>query len=146
MARTDSAAGRGGHGLELIGSHFDYVANVNTATPAGSGAQHLVRYAMSERLDHSELRTQRTGTHRMNYTNNGSLWRHIRYGAAPVRAAMNAIYWLTGGDGFRLGRLAPSPDSSPRPDTVKQVCWSYGTADRALVVNVPRISRYRKPA
>ncbi|MEU2855612.1 esterase/lipase family protein [Streptomyces syringium] len=85
--------GEGGTDWTLIASHFDYVANVNSATPEAAGAQHLVRYAMSAQLNHSELRTQRTGTHRMNYTNNGSPWRHMRYGAAPVRAAMNAIYW-----------------------------------------------------
>ncbi|MFF5442222.1 esterase/lipase family protein [Streptomyces achromogenes] len=79
----------------LIASHADHVATVNTASPELSGAQHLVRYAATTGLTHGKLRTTTDGTYRMNYSNDGSPWRHIRYGAAPIRAAMNGLYWAT---------------------------------------------------
>ncbi|MFD6987700.1 esterase/lipase family protein [Streptomyces sp. NPDC059943] len=76
----------------LIASHADHVAPVSTASPDLSGAQHLVRYAASTGLIHSKLRTTTNDTFRMNHSNNGSAWQHIRYGAAPIRATMNALY------------------------------------------------------
>lgn len=81
----------------LIGSHYDSVAHGETAAPwFEGGPHHVVRYMPDSRLGHSELRTTVAGRYPLAYRN----WGDTRFtfdprGAAPLRVAMNALYWST---------------------------------------------------
>lgn len=80
----------------LIGSNADTtvgIRNFRSAAPTTDGAQHLVRYDKSEKIDHSELRVLSTGAKSLYYSNFGSSWKYTTNGAPPVRAASHALYW-----------------------------------------------------
>ncbi|MET7934553.1 hypothetical protein [Streptomyces sp. NPDC005322] len=77
----------------FIGTNADDTVSRDSATPRTDGAQHLVRYAKSEGIGHSQLRELAHGTKKLYYSNNGRRWVTSQFGAAPVRAAGNALYW-----------------------------------------------------
>jgi triacylglycerol esterase/lipase EstA (alpha/beta hydrolase family) len=84
---------RGGTDWTLIGSNADSTVSAGNAAPTDIGAQHLVRYSERSNLGHGDLRTKRAGVYPLRYTNNGGAWGSLPRGAAPLRAAMNALYW-----------------------------------------------------
>ncbi|MFD7631847.1 esterase/lipase family protein [Streptomyces sp. NPDC059851] len=84
---------QGGTDWTLISSNADFSVSAGNGAPTDVGAQHLVRYSERANLDHAMLRTVRTGVYPLRYTNNGGAWGSLTRGAAPLRAAMNALYW-----------------------------------------------------
>ncbi|NWF27340.1 hypothetical protein HW130_13840 [Streptomyces sp. PKU-EA00015] len=90
---TELPQAQGGTDWTLIGSNADWSVSAGNAAPTDVWAQHLVRYSERSNIDHSALRTHRTGVYPLRYTNNGGAWGSLTRGAAPLRATMNALYW-----------------------------------------------------
>ncbi|OIJ93267.1 hypothetical protein BIV24_12190 [Streptomyces colonosanans] len=85
---------QGGTDWTLVSSNADFSVSAGNGAPTDVGAQHLVRYSERANLGHSQLRTvRRAGAFPLRYTNNGGAWGGQRDGAAPLRVAMNALYW-----------------------------------------------------
>lgn len=93
LGRTPNPQAEGGTDWTAIGSHADVVVPTESTTPVWDGFAHLVRYDMFEWLSHKDLRITTRGTYSMSYFNRGAGWRDTARGAAPIRAAMHALYW-----------------------------------------------------
>lgn len=93
LAQTPNPQADQGTDWTLIGSQRDFTAPQWTSVPDSVQARHLVRYRAGEELDHSELRYVTEGRFEMDYRNQGGEWRRLVNGAAPIRAAHNALYW-----------------------------------------------------
>lgn len=79
----------------FIGSNADELVSRNSATPTTEGAQHLVRYAASMRIRHSQLRILTRGPKTLYYSPRRIRWTLTTNGDAPVREANKALYWAS---------------------------------------------------
>jgi hypothetical protein len=94
LHRTGVAKHDQGTDWTLVGSKADGTVQSGSAVPASDGAQHLVLYAASSNIGHSDLRKIVDRRWPMRLSNNGGgSWVSTTHGAAPVRAALNALYW-----------------------------------------------------
>ncbi|MBO8197351.1 esterase/lipase family protein [Streptomyces smyrnaeus] len=91
---TDVPGSAQGTDWTLIGSEADSDVGIGSTTPVVDEAQHLVRYASSTGIGHSDLRKKANGRWPMRYSqDSGQTWVSLRYGAAPLRATFNSLYW-----------------------------------------------------
>ncbi|MGK5627936.1 esterase/lipase family protein [Streptomyces sp. URMC 123] len=84
--------GQGGTDWTLIGGYDDAQVSPRSSVDGMHGVKHRVRYESGQGLGHSTINITLKGTYRQQY-DNGSGWKTVRNGAAPARAAMNALYW-----------------------------------------------------
>ncbi|MFC9746363.1 esterase/lipase family protein [Streptomyces niveus] len=94
LGKTDAGQAEGGTDWTAIGSKTDEAVLPGSATPRNIGIRHLVRYSSEAGINHGDLRLLTEGTYPMEHSNDaGSNWKDNDAGAAPLRAAFNALYF-----------------------------------------------------